>query len=317
MKPAVLLVDGDMFLHRSLHIKSLYNFTNSAGERTGILYGVLNSLFKLLDTFQGYEVTNICFLLTTGKSFRLSIDENYKFKSQKDQTTWTEILPELGMSRGEYYKRQKELVKTILPTFGIKVFWRPSFEADDIAAFLSKLDFQGKRKILISDDYDWCHLVSSEIDLFRFTKEDFITIENFEEILGIKSPELHCLYLSIIGGHDNIPGVLRGFGEVSARKMVNSLKDSTLPSILEWAEQQSGKARGFLEEEVHKRLEMNMKLVNLHGVQFDTEFRRDIKSKLVEKYTYNTEEMMKTIRKYDFNSFVKIIDNAKLFPLFS
>lgn len=317
MKQAVLLVDGDMFLHRCLHIKSLHNFQNAEGEKTGIVYGTMNSVFKLLNTFNDYEVTDVYFLLSTGKSFRVNIDENYKFKSEKDQQTWTEVIPELGTSMGEYYQKQKDLVKSILPVFGVKVFWKHSYEADDLAAFLCQLDFQGKRKILVSDDYDWCHLVSKDTDVFRHTKEEYITLDNFEEVLGFKSPEFHCLYLSIIGGHDNIPGVLKGFGEVSAKKMIQALPDASINSIKEWAEKQTGKGRMFLEEEVISRLEKNIKLVNLLAVEFDQEFRRELKMKLRDQLTYDYQNIKNIISKYQFNSFLKYIENGDLFPLYN
>ena len=316
MKQAVLILDGDMYLHRCLHIQKLREFKTSNGTRTGILYGVLNSIFRLIDTLKDFQITGVYFLLTTGTSFRVNIDEKYKYREPKENDEWTMHDPQLGSSKGEFYKTQKELVKETLPIFGIKVLWEYTYEADDIAAFLVRMNLFNKRKILVSDDYDWCQLVSTEVDLFRATKEDYITHENFEEILGIKSPVHHCLYLSILGGHDNIPGVVRGFGEVGTRKMLAELREPTPEAILEWAEAQKKKGRGFLEEECQQRLKTNLELVDLTKVQFNSEFRMKMKTQVLENLEYNSNLIFNVLKKYEFTSFANLIDSLKLKNLF-
>ena len=313
---AVLILDGDMYLHRCLHIQKLREFKTIDGTRTGILYGVLNSIFRLIDTLRDFDIKGVYFLLSTGTSFRVNIDEKYKYREPKENDEWSMHDPQLGYSKGEFYKTQKELVKEILPVFGIKVMWEYTYEADDLAAFLVRMNLFNKRKILVADDYDWCQLVSEDVDLYRATKEEYVTHENFEEVLGIKSPIHHCLYLSILGGHDNIPGVLPGFGDVGARKMLAELKEPTLEAILEWADQQKKKGRGFLEEEVQLRLKKNLELVDLSKVEFDSNFRMKMKQIVLGNLEYNSSLIVSVLKRYEFASFANLIDSLKLKNLF-
>lgn len=316
MKPAVLIIDGDMYLHRCLHTSQLRKFKTREGIRTGILYGVLNSVFRLIQTFDQHEISSVYFLLSTGTSFRTKIDPKYKFKEQKDKDIWNEHDEDLGCSLGVFYQEQKNLVRELLPLFGIKVFWEDTFEADDIASFLSQMNLFGKRKILVSDDYDWCQLVSEESDIFRATKEQYITLENFQEHLGLQTPKHFCYYLSIIGGHDNIPGALKGFGEVGAKKMLSSLEECSTSSISNWASKQTGKAKGFLDETTIQRLETNIKLVDLLSVEFTPELRSRTKSILLEKLEYNNNLIVETLQKYEFSSFSHLVDSEVIRRLF-
>lgn len=317
MKQAVLVLDGDMFLHKSLHVESLKRLENSNGEKTGIIFGVLKSVLRLLECFRDLKIKHICFCVSTGNSFRVQIESTYKHRTEKDRLMWTEHKEELGSSLGVYFKTQKEILKKLLPLFGVKVFSEHGYEADDIASFLSQLEFNSETiKILVSDDYDWCHLINESVHLFRFSKEDYITKENFKETLGIETPELHCLYLAMVGGHDNIKGVLKGFGEVSVKKMLSGLESANVESVVNWAKNQTGKAKELSNEETISKLKTNLQLVNLLGIDFPFEFRMKMKSILNQKLEFKNNEIFDTLRRYEFKSLLRMLDSEKFRELF-
>lgn len=316
MKQGVLLIDGDMYLHRCIYVPKLREFRTKDGVRTGILYGVLNSLFGILDSLSQHNIVEVYFLLSTGKSFRVAIDENYKLRPEKPDDTWNQHDEILGCSMGEFYKEQKDLVKSILPKLGIKVLWENSYEADDLAGFISRMNLENKRKILVSDDYDWCQLVKDDVDIFRATKQEYISLENFQEVLEVESPKHHCLYLSILGGHDNIPSVLKGFGQVSVKKMLSELSTPTIEGIQSWSTMQRGKGKLLGTDEVISRLKLNLELVDLSKVNFDLDSRTRIKTKILERLDYSQNEINDIIQRYEFYSFSSAMFSSNINKLF-
>ena len=70
----LVLVDGSSYLYRAFH--ALPPLSNSRGEPTGAVYGVINMLRKLM---ADYEPTHIAVVFDApGKTFRDEIFEDYK-----------------------------------------------------------------------------------------------------------------------------------------------------------------------------------------------------------------------------------------------
>ncbi|MCB1808135.1 MAG: DNA polymerase I, partial [Candidatus Competibacteraceae bacterium] len=74
MQKPLLLIDGSSYLFRAYH--ALPPLTNSDGEPTGALYGVLNMLRKLLADFQPEHIAVV--FDAPGKTFRSALFEQYK-----------------------------------------------------------------------------------------------------------------------------------------------------------------------------------------------------------------------------------------------
>src|SRR4051812_45958847 len=70
----LILVDGSSYLYRAFH--ALPSLTNSKGQPTGAVYGVVNMIRKLLAT---YEPDHIAVIFDTkGKTFREEMYPAYK-----------------------------------------------------------------------------------------------------------------------------------------------------------------------------------------------------------------------------------------------
>lgn len=70
----LILVDGSSYLYRAYH--AFPPLTNSAGEPTGAMYGVLNMLRSLIMQYQPSHVAVV--FDAKGKTFRDELFESYK-----------------------------------------------------------------------------------------------------------------------------------------------------------------------------------------------------------------------------------------------
>ena len=72
----LVLVDGSSYLYRAFHVPNLQRLTNSAGEPTGAVYGVLNMLHKLLGDEEPEQIAVV--FDAPGKNFRHELYAEYK-----------------------------------------------------------------------------------------------------------------------------------------------------------------------------------------------------------------------------------------------
>ena len=73
-KPQLILVDGSSYLFRAFH--AMPPLTNSKGQPTGAVYGVVNMLKSLLDEYQPQQVAMV--FDAKGKTFRNDLYPEYK-----------------------------------------------------------------------------------------------------------------------------------------------------------------------------------------------------------------------------------------------
>src|SRR4030081_303590 len=72
--PDLVLVDGSSYVYRAFH--ALPPLTNSRGEPTGAVYGVLNMLLKFLKEYQPKRIAVV--FDASGKTFRDDLFAQYK-----------------------------------------------------------------------------------------------------------------------------------------------------------------------------------------------------------------------------------------------
>ena len=72
----LLLVDGSSYLYRAFHVPNLQRLTNSVGEPTGAVYGVINMLRSLIADYEP-ELVAVVFD-ARGKTFRHELYQPYK-----------------------------------------------------------------------------------------------------------------------------------------------------------------------------------------------------------------------------------------------
>ena len=73
-KPPLILVDGSSYLFRAFH--ALPPLTNSKGQPTGAVYGVINMLNKLVAEYKPEQIAVV--FDAKGKTFRNDLYKEYK-----------------------------------------------------------------------------------------------------------------------------------------------------------------------------------------------------------------------------------------------
>ena len=193
----LVLVDGSSYLYRAFH--AFPPLTNSAGEPTGAMYGVLNMLKSLISQVQPSHIAVV--FDAKGKTFRDEMFEQYKSHRPP--------MP-------DDLRKQIQPLHDIIHALGIPLLVIEGVEADDVIGTLAVAASKANQKVLISTgDKDMAQLVDDNIMLINTMNNTLLDREAVIEKYGIP-PELIIDYLALMGDSaDNIPGVA-GVGEKTA-----------------------------------------------------------------------------------------------------
>ncbi len=216
-----ILVDGSSYLYRAFH--AMPNLTNSAGEYTGAVYGVVNMLRKLIKDYDP-EYMAVVFD-AKGKTFRDDIYKEYKANR-----------PPMPLELSKQIEPLHQLIKAM----GIPILVIEGVEADDVIGTLAKEATTEKMDTLISTgDKDMAQLVNEHITLIDTMKNAVMDREGVIEKFGLP-PERIIDYLALMGDKsDNIPGV-PNVGPKTAAKWLEQY--GSLDGVKEHADEIKGKA---------------------------------------------------------------------------
>lgn len=148
-----LLLDGQNMAHRMRH--ACDTLLADDGRPTGVLYGSLTSIQKLIDEFHPDSI--LC-AWEHGKSWREDIYPEYK--SARRQRGMEESDEEVN-AREDFYKIQIPDLLMALGRFGIPVVCVPRLEADDVISLWihRKRVWDEDNIIIVSTDKDYIQLV--------------------------------------------------------------------------------------------------------------------------------------------------------------
>lgn len=200
----LVLVDGSSYLYRAFH--AFPPLTNSAGEPTGAMYGVLNMLKSLISQVQPSHIAVV--FDAKGKTFRDEMFEQYKSHRPP--------MP-------DDLRKQIQPLHDIIHALGIPLLVIEGVEADDVIGTLAVAASKANQKVLISTgDKDMAQLVDDNIMLINTMNNTLLDREAVIEKYGIP-PELIIDYLALMGDSaDNIPGVA-GVGEKTALGLLQGI----------------------------------------------------------------------------------------------
>lgn len=217
----VVILDGQSIIHRAYH--ALPSFTSPEGIPTGGLYGFSAILLKIIRELKpdylvaAYDVN--------APTFRHLVYKEYKGQRPK---TDEELVIQINLS------------KEILKSFGVPIYEKEGYEADDlIGAIAEKLKKEKDIEIIIgSGDLDFLQLADNDkvkvYTLKSGIKETMVyDREAIKRRFGFE-PELLPDFKGLKGDpSDNIPGV-KGIGEKTASLLIQ--KFGSLENIFEKAE---------------------------------------------------------------------------------
>lgn len=216
----LVLVDGSSYLFRAYH--ALPPLTNSKGEPTGAVYGVLNMLRRLLKDYQPAHIAVV--FDPKGKTFR---DEIYpQYKANRD------AMPE------ELRIQIKPLFEAI-KALGFPLLIIDGVEADDVIGTLAvEAKKKGIKTLISTMDKDLAQLVNEEITLINTMSNHLYDHNAVVNKFGV-TPEQIIDYFALMGDAiDNIPGVPK-VGPKTAAKWLQQY--GTLENLIQHAQDISGK----------------------------------------------------------------------------
>jgi DNA polymerase-1 len=216
----LVLVDGSSYLYRAFH--ALPPLTNSRGEPTGAVLGVLNMLLRM-QREQNPELVAVVFD-APGKTFR---DELFtEYKSHRPP------MP-------DDLRSQIEPLIDAVQALGLPLLRIAGVEADDVIGTLAQRAVDSGLQVLISTgDKDMAQLVNERVTLVNTMTNSSLDRAGVKLKFDVY-PEQIIDYLALVGdASDNIPGVPK-VGPKTAAKWLNEYR--TLDNLLENQDRIEGK----------------------------------------------------------------------------
>ncbi|MBT3197368.1 MAG: DNA polymerase I, partial [Gammaproteobacteria bacterium] len=218
--PQLVLVDGSSYLFRAFH--ALPPLTNSRGQPTGAVYGVVNMLKSLLEEYPSEQVAMI--FDAKGKTFRNDLYPAYKANRPP--------MP-------EDLRSQIEPLHAIIEALGIPLIVHEGVEADDVIGTLARqAEADGVSVLISTGDKDMAQLVGNKVTLINTMSQSLMGVEGVKEKFGVR-PEQIIDYLTLVGdSSDNVPGVPK-VGPKTAVKWLDQF--GSLDEVMARADEVGGK----------------------------------------------------------------------------
>ncbi len=229
MSTPLVLVDGSSYLFRAFH--ALPPLTNSSGDATGAIHGVLNMLNKLIREQQPERIGVI--FDASGKTFRDRIYPEYK-------ATRPPMPDDL--------RSQIEPLHAIIRAMGLPLLIVPDVEADDVIGTLAtNATERGMACLVSTSDKDMAQLVSDAVTLVNTMSDTVMDRDGVKAKFDVW-PEQIIDWLALVGDSvDNIPGVPK-VGAKTAAKWLNEYGD--VATLIDQAETIKGKVGESLRDNI-------------------------------------------------------------------
>jgi DNA polymerase-1 len=237
----LVLIDGSSYLYRAFH--ALPALSNSRGDPTGAVHGVLNMINKMIKE-QSSEHIAVVFD-APGKTFRDEMFAEYKANRPP--------MPE------ELRLQIEPLLKAV-PAMGLPLLQVKGVEADDVIGTLCRQAVNSGMDVLVSTgDKDMAQLVEDKITLINTMSGTVLDRDGVKKKFDVY-PEQIIDYLALVGDtSDNIPGVPR-VGAKTAAKWLNQY--GSVSEIVKNADDIGGKVGESLRDNLDQ-LELSQKLATI------------------------------------------------------
>ncbi|MCK9780437.1 MULTISPECIES: DNA polymerase I [Proteus] len=285
-----ILVDGSSYLYRAYH--AFPPLTNSQGEPTGAMYGVLNMLRSLIIQYKPSHVAVV--FDAKGKTFRDELYEEYKSNR-----------PPMPDDLREQIAPLHEMVQAMgLPLLSIS-----GVEADDVIGTLAlKAAADGHDVLISTGDKDMAQLVTPKITLINTMTNVILGPDEVKEKYGVP-PELIIDFLALMGdSSDNIPGV-PGVGEKTALGLLQGL--GSLDDIYQQLDNiatlsfRGAKTLGAKMAEHEKVAKLSYKLAT---IKTDVELDKTFDDLVVNEP--NLDQLLAMFTRYEFKRWISDLQNG-------
>ena len=197
----LILVDGSSYLYRAYYAPP--HLTNSKGEATGAVYGVVNMLRSLLSRYSPSHIAVV--FDAKGKTFRNDMYGEYKAQRPP--------MP-------DDLRNQIEPLHRIIHAMGLPLISISGVEADDVIGTIAlQASKEGRATLISTGDKDMAQLVNEHVTLINTMTDTIMGPEEVKTKYGV-GPDRIIDFLALMGDKsDNIPG-LPGVGEKTALAML-------------------------------------------------------------------------------------------------
>ena len=237
----LVLIDGSSYLYRAFH--ALPPLSNSRGDPTGAVHGVLNMINKLIKE-QSTEHVAVVFD-APGKTFRDEMFAEYKANRPP--------MP-------DELRLQIDPLLEAVSAMGLPLLRVEGVEADDVIGTLCREAVKAGMEVLVSTgDKDMAQLVEDKITLINTMSGTVLDRDGVKRKFDVY-PEQIIDYLALVGDKsDNIPGVPK-VGAKTAAKWLNQY--GSVSEIVKNAKAITGKVGESLRENLDQ-LELSQKLATI------------------------------------------------------
>ena len=289
-KKILALIDGNALVHRAYH--ALPPLTTKDSRPSGAVYGFALTLFGMIDKVKPDYI--IASFDVKGPTFRHKEFKEYKANRKKAPDDLYEQIP---------------MCQDLLKSYGIPIYIKEGFEADDVLGTISKDEKieTALDTLIVTGDMDLAQLVDKDTSIFTLRRGVKDTIIYDEKGVMEKyhiRPDQIIDYKALRGDpSDNIPGV-KGVGEKTALDLLQQF---------EYLEEIYNNLDKIEKPAVKKKLEENKKEAflsyKLATIVTDVPVQVDLSKARIDRF--NKEGLGKYLQKMGFQSLHKRLIGAQ------
>ena len=228
------------------------------GQQVQIVYGMMRLLRNVLVQFRP-NVVLVCWDL--GKSaWRMKAFPAYKAHRSHSRT-------EADKAEFSSFMNQTILLQDVLTKLNVAQVAYPETEADDLMAVAC--DCLDGEKVIVSSDQDMLHLVRRNVSVWSPNKTMLYNHKNFHKEIGM-TPNQWLDFRALTGdSSDGIPGVAKGFGETSAKELIQkygSLEEIFRSKVQKRIMRMGNRMALICTEEARLQAYLNLTLMDLRTI---------------------------------------------------
>jgi len=281
------LIDAMAFCYRAFY--AVGGLSTSFGQPTNAIYGFVNMLQKIIKE-RAPEYLVACF------------DVSRDTLRQKKFTQYKMQRPPMP----EGLSAQIPLIRQLLSAYGIAVFEKKGYEADDIIATLAaRVKEEGFKVTIFSSDKDIMQLVDEDTEVFNPYKDTGVTYDEkkVKERFGVSPCRIADMIALMGDAADNIPGV-PGIGEKTAAGLIEEF--GSLDELLAHPDKiASLKVRAAVKDNIDT-VKLNKELAVL-----DKGVKLDFKTKDLKISKPDTRELFRLFKQLEFKKFLKELSGTQ------
>ena len=288
-RQTIMLIDGHAMIHRAFHAVP-EDLTTSKGEVVNATFGFTSILIKALSDIKPDYIA-VTFDRPS-PTFRHIAYPQYK----AHRPTLPDIMrPQFGR------------IREVVEAFGIPIYEKDGFEADDVLGTLSVQATQmGLETVILTGDMDTLQLVNEHVKVLVAKRGISDVVEYDETQVEVRyglPPARVPDFKGLVGDKsDNIPGV-PGIGEKTATKLLSEYGD--LEGVLAHIDALSPKEQRLLSGKQEQALESK----KLATIVLDAPVQLDLEAARVGQV--NRERAVALFRELEFRTLVDKIPGSK------